>query len=102
MRHRAGKQLWILILSLTLLGSGVVTQPRQSWAADTPSDPSDPPPPDTGTGDPDWPTKRGMPSVNPRGQLTHEVSPVRSVWAAKWMWSIRMALATVSRVFLRF
>ena len=102
MRHRAGKQLWILILSLTLLGSGVVTLPGQSWADYAPSDPADPPAPDNGSGDPDWPGKKMPEAIPPHRGAMHEPMPVRSVWAAKWMWSFRMAVASVSRFFLRF
>jgi|SRR5262245_1884319 len=104
MRQRAGKQLWTLILALTLFGSGVITQPRQTWADSAPDQPSSPAPPPDGTGDPDWPGGKKMPEgTPPRGGVMHRHElPVRSIWAAKWMWSIRMAVASVSRFFLRF
>lgn len=102
MLQKAGKQLWTLLLALTLLGSGVVSTPRPTWADSAPSEPGGPPPPpDNGSGDPDWPWKKN-PGVSPPRGGVHEPMPVRSVWAEKWMWSFRMAFASVSRFFLRF
>lgn len=108
MRHRAGQKLWTLILALALIGSGFVTTPRQTWADEFPTDPAPSPNPSpNGAGDPDWPPSRnqapeGTPTRTPSGGLVLDQAPVRSVWAAKWMWSFRVAFASVSRLFLRF
>jgi hypothetical protein len=100
-------RLWTLILALTLAVGGTASTTAPTWADTVPGEPSGPTP-DTGVGDPDWPTSGGakMPkSTPPRGDggtSLREGPTVRSLWVAKWMWSLHMAFSSVSRLYFRF
>ena len=107
MRRRSNIRLWTLLLMLALLGPGVATAPRVARAdLETGQSPS-PQPPDTGIGDPDFPTNTGrMPKPGPqRGaaqQPGHaDIASVRSGQLSMWWMGFRMAIATVFRGFFR-
>ena len=101
----ATNRLWTLILALTLVAGGTGALPGHVRADSVPGETEPPPNPDPRGGDPDWP---GGGKSSPRPGPTRGASSpgIRSVDrlgpTGKWMWSFRVAISTVYRMFFRF
>ena len=103
----ASNRLWTLILALTLVAGGTVTLPDHVRADSMPGDTGTPPNPGGEGGDPDWPNGKSLsPKPGPnRGASNPGIRTVtvdRLGPSGKWMWSFRVAVSTVYRVFFRF
>jgi hypothetical protein len=104
----ATNRLWTLILALTLVAGGTVTLPGHVRADAVPGETAPPPNPDPkGGGDPDWPDggkssprpgpTRGASSPGIRTMTVDRLGPT-----GRWMWSFRVAVSAVYRMFFRF
>ena len=109
MRRQSKNQLWILLLMLSLLGTGMATAPRAVWADVMPGESPPPPPPEQGVGDPDDPGRGGAqrPGMNRGGgsstrSVPQGVVTLRTNRTTAWVWTFRTAFSTVFRAFFRF
>ena len=106
MRRRFDRRLWTLILSLFLIGGGSLSLPGAVRADITPTDPAPGPPPDGGTGDPDWPQGPARsPKPGPtRGASnpSRENSQARRGGMLQWMkWSFGVVYGSIYRILFR-
>ena len=103
--RRASNRLWILILALGLVAGGMASLSTHARADYFPGETTPPPNPE-GTGDPDMPDgksnlHRPAPSRGTMGPALGDVVAPRLTRSAQWTWSLRMALWSVLRVFVR-
>lgn len=103
----ASNRLWTLILALSLVAGGTVALPGHVRADAVPGETSPPPGSDPNEGDPDFPDgKSSAPRTGPpRGvgnPAVRTMLPDRMGPTGKWMWSFRVAVSTVYRMFFRF